>query len=162
MGPNNISEQQPNRESNQSEMDRLAQQTVQEILNKLHAIDASEASPQEKARQKSEITSDVLNEYRQTQRTLENLGEAGKSGEGNEQQQKNIQKERQNLRQALIKITTLADNDVPVTENIKAQRILRELSKTPPTDTETVAIQDALGEYLLGARASYPAAEDRP
>ncbi len=154
MGPNNTPEQQ-SKESNQSRMERLAQQAVQEIISRLHEIDNSpDLSPQEKAQQKSEISSSVLNKHLQIQEALENLKQSTRSGEASEQQKKDIQKEQQNLRQSFIKISTLADNDVRVVENDKAQRILRELSKVaPPTDSEAVAIQDALGDYLLGDRA---------
>lgn len=152
MGPT-TPEKQSDQESNVSKMERLVEQAVQEIISRLEAIDASESTPQEKAQQKSEIASSVLSDYRQAQKTLESLKETTKSSEATEQQQKNIQKEQQNLRQALIKVLTLADNDVKVVENAKTQRILRELAKTPPTDSEAVAIQEALGDYLLGEKA---------
>ncbi len=145
--------EQQNKESNQLKMEQLAQQAVQEIMSKLQAIDASEATPQEKAQQKTEVASSILNEYRQAQKNLESLKETAKLSEVTEQQKKDVQKEQQNLRQSLIKISTLADNDVEVVKNDKARRILRELSKVPPTDSEAVAIQDALGDYLLGEKA---------
>ncbi|MEK7597885.1 MAG: hypothetical protein AAB441_04540 [Patescibacteria group bacterium] len=150
MGPNNTPEQQQNKESDQAV---LAAQAVQEIMSKLRAIDASEATPQEKAQQKSEVAASVLNDYQQAQKNLENLREAAKSSEVSEQQKNDIKKEQQGLRQALIKASTLEDNDVHVAENVKAQRVLRELSKVPPTDSEAVAIQNALGDYLLGEGA---------
>lgn len=144
------SPEQPNRESNQS---RLAEQVAQEIISKMRSIDTSDSTPQEKAQQKSAVVSNVLNDYRQAQKALENFKETTRSGEVTEQQRKDIQKEQQNLRQALIKVSTLADNDVQVIENAKTQRILKELAKMPPTDSEAVAIQDALGDYLLGEGA---------
>ena len=154
MDANSTPEQSQNNESNQLKNERLAQQAVQEIMSRLQAIENSpDLSPQEKAQQKIEAAADELNKYKQTQETLKNLREATRAGEATEQQKKDIQNEQQNLSQALIKISTLADNDVRVVENDTTQRILRELSKVPPTDSEAEAIQNYLGDYLLGEDA---------
>lgn len=139
----------------QTEMMRLAEQAQQEILAKLKAIDASDAQPQEKAQQKTELATQTLRDYKQAQEALERLKQSGAHQPAEEQSQiqENIQTEQKNLRQALIKATTLADNDVSVTQNKESNRILRELAKTPPSESEAVAIQESVGDYLLGEGA---------
>lgn len=145
-------EQNESRSAQEQRMQQLAEQAVQEILAKLNAIDASQATAQEKSQQKSEIAAQTLREYKQAQEALERMTRMARGIPPDEAESffEQVKDEQKNLRQAMIKAAALADKDVKVTANAETQKILKELAKTPPSESEAVAIQNSLGDYLLG------------
>ncbi len=144
----------PEQSNGNPSQENLAAQAAREIISKVRAVDASGTSDQQKEQQKSELALETLREYKRSQEILKRLIEAEKSVGPSEPQQKEIQKAQQNLGLSLIKACTLADNDIPVVQNPKANRILRELSKASLTAGEASAIQETVGDYLLGGKTN--------
>ncbi len=144
----------PEQSNGNPSQENLAAQAAREIIAKIRAIDSSGTDAQQQVQQKDDLALETLREYQRQQNILKRLIEAEKSAGPSEPQQKEIQKTQQNLGLSLIKACALTDNDIPVVQNPKANRILRELSKASLTAGEASAIQQAVGDYLLGGKAN--------
>lgn len=141
--------------TNELNMQRLAEQAVQEIISKIQAIEASDAPTEQKVQQKTELANQTLRDYRIAQEAFERLKGTARNIPPDELEplQELLKEKQRDLRQEMIKVTALADKDIKVTQNTESQKILKELAKTPPSESEAIAIQDSLGNYLLGEEA---------
>lgn len=152
MGPNDAAEKPQNNDSNQAKMEQLAQQAMAEVLEQVRQIQASNASPQEQEQQLRTLAAQTVNELKQSHEAVISVEQQGKKGQLTNEQQNDLKEAKSNLHQALIKVATLADKDIPVVENKKAQRILKELAKKHVSESQAVAIEEALGQWILGEK----------
>jgi len=151
MGPNSTPEQQSNEESNQSKMARAAEQAQAEILEQIRQIETSGGSSKEIEQQLKALAAKEVNDLKQSQKTVETIEQQEKRGELTNEQKDNLKEAKKNLHQALIKtMTLLADKDMTVVENRKAQAILKELAKKQISESQAVTIQETIGDWILG------------
>ena len=149
VGPNDAPEQQTGKESNQVRMEQLAQQAITEAINQ---ILTSGASSQEQEQQLRTLAAEEMGKLKQSHETVITIEQQEKKGELTAEQKKDLKDAKGNLHQALIQVSTLADKDVKVTENGKAQAILKELAKKHISESQAVTIQETIGDWILGEK----------
>lgn len=155
-GPNDAPEQQTgkesNQESNQAKMEQFAQQAATEILEQIRQIEVSGGSSAEIEQQLRTLAAEKINELKQSHETVVTIEQQEKKGQLTNEQKNDLKEAKSNLHQALIQVFTLADNDIPVVENRKAQKILKELAKKHISESQAVVIQETIGDWILGEK----------
>ena len=140
-----------NGETNLRAMEQFAEQAAQEIIQRINEIQGSTTlTAQEKEQHLVDLATEIKGGLTQSQETIKTIQQQESKGELTTDQQRELKDAKQNLHKALIHATTLADKDVKVVENRKAQGLLKELAKQKVTESQALTIQENLGKWILG------------
>lgn len=131
----------------------MARQAAREIVSQVRAIEKATSDNQVKEQQKAELASDALREYLLAQDEMKKLKENERNGVQDSKLPEKIQHEQQILGVSLAKACALAREGITVVQSPKAQGILQALGPLGLEDAEAVAIEDAIGDYLLGNKS---------